>query len=72
MVRKICQHCSLYVVNVSHILFECDCIKDLRNRYWHEIQMNTPEILFLEIENMTAKGKTKFGLNVCNVSYTQE
>ena len=49
-----------YVVNdVSHILYECDCIKDVRNRYWHEVQMNTPEILFLEIDSMMIKGKTK-------------
>ena len=34
--------------------------------------MNTPEIVFLEIENMTRKGKTKFILNACNVSYTPE
>ena len=59
--ETLCQHCSLglYVFNdLSHILFACECIKDLRNRYWHEVQMNTPEMLLLEIEDMTVKGKT--------------
>ena len=34
--------------------------------------MNTPAPLFGEIENMTAKEKTTFSLNACDVSDIQE
>jgi len=71
--EHICQCCDLNVLNnVTHILFVCPCINEVRERCLMDVRVNLPENLVNDFEHMTLNEKTRFMLNACNSRYISD
>ena len=71
--EKICPCCTAMVTNnVHHILFECQCNKDVREVLWNNVAVHCPKALFTEINNMSNSTRTTFILNAFYVKFERE
>ena len=59
--------------NISHILFECSALRQLRHSMWEELKKaDCPPLLVKEIDNMSSVECTNFLLNAINCKFVIE
>ena len=70
---QLCNLCdSREVETVSHMLFTCEYLQDLRHSQWQMVKNSAPPALRLELDNMNDSEKSVFILSGLKCPYTAE
>lgn len=71
--KKMCHLCDSYRRDsITHILFECDFVKDVRTKHWKKVASVCPLPLFNDMMKMTLDDRCAFLLSGLNAPYIDD